>query len=329
MTDRQRQLKISLLLAVGITIVCGFITWLIFNKSEQTFSSPSGFGQRLPEVAYKFTIGGDGSTGPYKLSEPMAVDVADNGDIYVADTLNNQIKIFDKEGKFKKSFGGRELFYLPSDLVIGPEGIFVADSKNSRIQLFSLEGDFRKTFVSPEIGRQIGAMIPVALYCSSDGTLYVTDVFYQRVIIFDPKGQVVKYFGMPGSREGNLLYPNGITVNEKKKLIYVADSNNGRIQVFDLNGQFKGILKEDGRVLFLNMPRGIVTFDDIVFTVETFSHRVSAFRTDGANVLEKAVFGSRGLGDDQMNFPNDIALKGNVLCVADRANDRVLVYELK
>ncbi|WP_152908925.1 hypothetical protein [Thermincola ferriacetica] len=30
-----------------------------------------------------------------------------------------------------------------------------------------------------------------------------------------------------------------------------------------------------------------------------------------------------------MNFPNDIALKGNVLCVADRANDRVLVYELK
>ncbi|GAB4265212.1 6-bladed beta-propeller [Thermincola ferriacetica] len=205
----------------------------------------------------------------------------------------------------------------------------MADSKNSRIQLFSLEGDFRKTFVSPEIGRQIGAMIPVALYCSSDGTLYVTDVFYQRVIIFDPKGQVVKYFGMPGSREGNLLYPNGITVNEKKKLIYVADSNNGRIQVFDLNGQFKGILKEDGRVLFLNMPRGIVTFDDIVFTVETFSHRVSAFRTDGANVLGKAVFGSRGLGDDQMNFPNDIALKGNVLCVADRANDRVLVYELK
>ncbi|GAB4265218.1 hypothetical protein [Thermincola ferriacetica] len=114
MTDRQRQLKISLLLAVGITIVCGFITWLIFNKSEQTFSSPSGFGQRLPEVAYKFTIGGDGSTGPYKLSEPMAVDVADNGDIYVADTLNNQIKIFDKEGKFKKVSGAGNCFtYLP------------------------------------------------------------------------------------------------------------------------------------------------------------------------------------------------------------------------
>lgn len=115
----------------------------------------------------------------------MGVDITDNGDIYVTDTLNSLIKVFDRSGKFKTSFGGKNLIYLPSDLIVSSNSVYVVDGKNSRIQVFDLTGNFIKTFVGPEIGKKIGAWIPAAIAINSDGDIYAADVFYHRVIVFD------------------------------------------------------------------------------------------------------------------------------------------------
>ncbi|MDA8235618.1 MAG: 6-bladed beta-propeller [Clostridia bacterium] len=323
------QRLLSVFLIVAIISGSLIIGWLIYNqRDEDAGVFPAGILE-MPEAEFKFAIGGDGSKPDSVMSEPLGVDIADNGDIYVADTLNNRIKVFNKYGEFKLNFGDKNHVYLPSDLVIRDENVFVVDGKNSRIQIFELKGKFVKTFAGPEIGKKIGAWIPSAITISEMGDIYVTDVFFHRVIVFDNKGNIKRYFGLPGNGQGQLMYPNGIAVNDYG-YVYVADSNNGRIQVFDEKGKFVNTLSINDQTQKIVMPRGIyLSRQGLLYVADTFMHRISVFDVDKDVVTDTITFGSRGTGNDQMNFPNDISIRNNVLVIADRANNRVLVYNIK
>ncbi len=320
-----RQKFLSLALLVFIVLACLGI-WSIIDKSG-TFI-PTSVISFMPDAKFQFAIGGEGSTGENSLSEPMTVAIGDNGDIYVGDTLNSLVKVFDSKGKFKFSFGGKDLTYLPVDVAVAGKSVFVVDSKHSRIQVFDLTGRYQKPFAGPEIGKKIGAWIPSAIAVSGNGDVYAADVFYQRVIVFDKNGDVKTHFGFPGSGNGQMLYPNGIAVDSSGN-VYVADSNNQRIQIFDEKGKFVNTLNNDGQAFSFNMPRGItLSGDNLLYVVETFSHELRMLKLNKDGIKKTTVIGDRGVGDGQMNFPNDVAVKGSTLGVADRANNRVLVYHI-
>ena len=318
---------VTLILVIAILVVSAVIGWLVYKPKLSDFS-PKNIIISGPDLEFKFAIGGDSSKTETRMSGPMGVDIADNGDIYVADTLNSLVKVFDREGKFNNSFGGKNLFYLPSDLVVSGGSVYVVDGKNSRIQVFDLNGKFRKTFAGPEIGKKIGAWIPAAITINSKGDIYATDIFYHRVIVFDKDGQIKNHFGAPGNGRGQLSYPNGIAL-DKAGNVYVADSNNGRIQVFDAGGKFINTLnKNDEKVLF-SMPRGIAFGrKNYLYVAETFMHRLAIPEVNKDRVDNTITVGNRGVGNGEMNFPNDVAIKQNILAVADRANNRILVYSV-
>tara|TARA_Y100000780_G_C13696051_1_gene422882 strand:- start:94610 stop:94843 length:234 start_codon:yes stop_codon:yes gene_type:complete len=72
--------------------------------------------------------------------------VADNGEIFVADTINNRIQVYDDSGSFIKTFSSQgsqegQLFY-PFGIHIDNDGtLLICDTYNHRVQGFNQEGE--------------------------------------------------------------------------------------------------------------------------------------------------------------------------------------------
>ena len=113
-------------------------------------------------------------------------------------------------------------------------------------------------------------------------------------------------FGTRGSGDGQLDIPNSIAIATSGDM-YIADTNNHRIQKFDQNGNFisKFGTYGSGDGQFWN-PRGIViaTSGDM-YIADTNNHRIQKFDQNG-NFLMK--FGTRGSGDGQFNYPQGITI---------------------
>lgn len=84
-------------------------------------------------------------TTPGDFSKPAGVAVDGEGNLYVADTMNNRIEIFDADGQFVSTFGkngdGPGYFSRPKGVAIDSDGhIWVADGMQDRLQVFNKQG---------------------------------------------------------------------------------------------------------------------------------------------------------------------------------------------
>ncbi len=84
-------------------------------------------------------------TSPGDFSRPTNVAVDQDGNLYVADTWNDRIEIFDPDGKLIRTFGkagdGPGYFARPKGIAIDSDGhVWVADSVQDRVQVFTPEG---------------------------------------------------------------------------------------------------------------------------------------------------------------------------------------------
>lgn len=96
--------------------------------------------RRIGTAGKKHTL-----TGPGEFSLPTNVALDREGDVYVTDTLNNRVEIFDADGSFISEFGsagdGPGHFARPKGIVVDCDGhIWVADEIQSRVQVFDKDG---------------------------------------------------------------------------------------------------------------------------------------------------------------------------------------------
>jgi sugar lactone lactonase YvrE len=90
-------------------------------------------------------------TSPGDFAKPTGLAVDQEGNLYVADTLNNRIEIFDADGKFISAFGksgdGPGYFARPKGVAIDGDGhIWVADGMQDRVQVFNREAQLLISF---------------------------------------------------------------------------------------------------------------------------------------------------------------------------------------
>ena len=90
-------------------------------------------------------------TSPGDFAKPTGLAVDQEGNLYVADTLNNRIEIFDADGKFISAFGksgdGPGYFARPKGVAIDGDGhIWVADGMQDRVQVFNQEAQLLISF---------------------------------------------------------------------------------------------------------------------------------------------------------------------------------------
>jgi len=154
-------------------------------------------------------------------------------------------------------------------------------------------------------------------------------LFVLAVVAGTPSSALEEYtfvgsFGTPGSGDGEFLTPIGIAVDLQGN-IYVADTDNHRIQMLDGYGSFirqwGGEGGADGRFSY---PRGIAVDDGgRIYVADTGNHRVQVFAQNGSHLLS---FGSYGSGEYGLLQPSGIAVDTAYIYIADTGNNRIQVF---
>jgi len=123
----------------------------------------------------------------------------------------------------------------------------------------------------------------------------------------EPGYVFVKAWGEKGSGPGQFSDPTGIAVAGNE--VFVADSRNGRIQVFDLDGRFKRAFGKPGKGRGdLGRPMNLTIHGGELYVPEYFNDRVQVFALDGTS---KRMIGSSGSGPGQFNAPGGVAVAAN------------------
>lgn len=313
--------KKDLIIAILIFVILAllFFGWYYFMAKKDPFD---GLTSLKSNYQYKFSI-----YDPKHLQRPLGVAVSQLGDIFVADSVNHRVAVFDRNGAFRETLGGFGAgpgqFNYPTGLAVSGHKLYVADFYNQRVQVLSFSGKQLSVIPSARDRQKLGPVVmPVTVATDSQGNLYVSDLSSQRILVFNDTGELVRSFGKAGANPGEISYVNGIAVDDKGK-IFLANSNNGRIDQFAPDGTFIGTVPGSKG---LTNPKGITIHPEgrSLYVADIFSHRVIGINTDG-NVFE--TIGTRGLDVGTFNFPTAVTIDSQGrLYVADRENNRVQVF---
>jgi uncharacterized protein (TIGR03663 family) len=203
----------------------------IFSTDGELMNQFGAFGQSGSSVS--------AATGQFYGPRDVVVD--HNGLIYVSDTGNKRIQVFDASGRYLRSFGGPGIIAgrldEPVGLAIGPgerdasslDGLlYVADTWNLRMQVLTLDGAPQREWPIQGWDSQLPTNKPyVAL--DSAGRVYVSDPEGARVLVFDAQGAPLAVLGGPLS--GLFELPTGVLIDQQDRL-WVSDAGSQRLLRF-------------------------------------------------------------------------------------------------
>jgi DNA-binding beta-propeller fold protein YncE len=150
------------------------------------------------------------------------------------------ILVFDSEGNFLRSFG-EKLFAIPHGIWISPDDvIYCTDTGNHTVTKLSLDGEVLLTLgTKGKVGKPGNPFNRPSRAVESDsGDIFVSDGYgQQRVHKFSSDGDLLLSWGSKGSGPSQFTLPHSIWVDHEDR-VYVADRMNGRIQIFNTEGEF-------------------------------------------------------------------------------------------
>jgi DNA-binding beta-propeller fold protein YncE len=185
-----------------------------------------------------FTISGEWKATAGQLYGPRGIAVAaEDGTVWVADTGNKRIAVYDRFLKPIRTIGklgsGPLEFSDPVGIAVGPSGsIHVADAGNGRIQVLDAKGEFTRAIPVPKWNRNVEPHIEVG----DDGTIYATDPEGNALIAMKPSGELESRRTQDDSGRP-LARPTGVAIDRKNRILYVVNSGNSTISKWSLPGK--------------------------------------------------------------------------------------------
>jgi DNA-binding beta-propeller fold protein YncE len=270
--------------------------------------SPQGFRSTVSTTAiaaYKQSIY---SAGDGLLNRPSDVAVSPGGELFVADTGNRQICVYDSKGSFQRA-------------IITLDGSEVADHADDEplqpgqaVEPWRLES-------------------PMSLAFASDGRLYVVDSSLQMLLLFDAEGEFIR--GISFDEET----PTGVDVNVDShgyERVYVTFRSG--VATGDLDGSFDYAVMNWGReVAQFDNPTSVVTSGTATYVCDALNYRVQALTGFETSPVALWQFGSplpagEGLryqgADRRFGFPVDMCLTGDGrLIVVDGLSSELVVLD--
>lgn len=180
-----------------------------------------------------------GNFGAQELQRPTGLTRdARRGRIYVSDTRDNQIKVFDDNGNHIDTIGGwgegEGQFNGPTYISFKDDQLYVTDTLNSRVQIFSSDGKLVSTF--GKRGLSIGDLPrPKGVAIDQAGNIYVVESYYDYLLVFNNQGQLLLPIGGSGSDVGEFYLPAGVWTDQQDR-VYIADAFNGRVVILQYLG---------------------------------------------------------------------------------------------
>jgi DNA-binding beta-propeller fold protein YncE len=232
------------------------------------------------------------------------------GNFYVTTDTERGIVVFSPEGKYMKAVGPHHVHGLEIREENGTEYIYGARPDFHEVVKLKLDGEKVWSIGTPveaNIYTNVEAKIPVdtsstnnakaapakkpkqktfnpcALTVAPDGSIFVADGYGANYVLkFDKNRKFVKAFGGPGDVEGTFKTCHGIAIDLRgeKPLLFVCNRNIGRVEHWDLDGNFVSTIQKD-----LRMPAAVHIRGDYAVVPE-LQGRVTVLDREGKIVAQ-------------------------------------------
>lgn len=230
----------------------------------------------------------------FALITGLAIDDSDR--LFVSDSVLRHVVVFDPKLRAEATIA--EGMSSPAGLAIDNENrfLYVADTDLDQVLVYDADNFklLRKIGTAGQAHRLTEAgqfSRPTNVAVDSEGNLYVSDTFNNRVEIFDADGNFMSSFGKAGDGPGYFARPKGIAI-DKDGHVWVADTVQDRVQVFTREGRLLLWLGGHGILpgQFSAVQGLAIDKNSRVFTSEQYPGRVQMFRyvTNDEALQEKA-----------------------------------------
>lgn len=292
------------------------ILYLATYHGERDYKQSSAF--------LRFLIGNPAAT--INLTQPQAV-AAYRNKIYVADTAQAMVFVFDPIEKKVSFLGQGQGGKLQTPLGIAidnQENIWVSDGKQKKIFGYDSQGNLKMALgEADELVNPVGLAIDYNLH-----RLYVADSKLHAIHVYSLQDYKRLFkFGQKGKADGEFYYPTYLAVNPNNGNVYVSDSMNFRVQVFDKDGKFLSKFGRLGRNRGdFSRPKGVaVDSENHVYVVDAGFGNFQIF-DDQARLL--LFVGTNGNQTGEFSLPAGAYIdEQDRIYVADLWNRRVQVFQ--
>ena len=259
---------------------------------------------------------------------PTAVAIGSDQTIYVVDQHLRGVVIINREERRFELFRGSApgSLFQPVGVAVAEDGtLYVSDASSQAVYAYGA-GDLQFKMAYGGAG-VFDRPTSVALTAAGD-RIAVCDTGRHAVdVIETATGATIMTLGgnEHSPREGEFNFP--VTADfDAEGYLYVSDYLNFRIQVFDPAGDLDLIFGTAGdNPGDLNRPRGLVADAEngILYEVDGAFQLVQMFNLDGELLMW---FGEPGQGPGQFSLPSGIAMRDDLLVVADTLNHRIQFF---
>jgi len=220
--------------------------------------------------------------GQAKLVSPIDIAIDDaGGKIYLSDSKQGVIKIFERAGKQFVGEIGKGLLARPTGITVNKKTseLLVVDTRSAHIFRYDLHDRHLKGKFGGKGSAPGRLNFPTNIYAAEDGTIFVSDSLNFRIQTFSPAGEFLGGFGSAGDSPGYFSRPRGVALDSEGN-IYVVDGLFDNVQIFDR--QFR-LLMAFGRSGHgygqFWLPSGIfIDANDLIYVSDYYNKRVQIFQ---------------------------------------------------
>jgi DNA-binding beta-propeller fold protein YncE len=266
-----------------------------------------------------------GEESKNSLTRPYGCATDSEGRIYATDV--GRVFVFDEKNK-KLSFIGDEAstgkLAVPLGIAVSHDGkVYVADSARKRVFVYDSKWDFLTAFGKKgELDTPTGVAID-----EKRGKLYVADTKKHDIMVYAlADGKLLKTVGGRGEAVGKFNYPTNIVL-DKEGNIYVTDTGNFRVQVFDPDWKnIRTVGSIGDKPGNFSRPKGIaLDSEENLYVVDTEFNNIQVFNKKGDLLI---FIGEGGFAPGRFNSPSGICIDAeDRIIVADGMNGRLQVLQ--
>jgi len=270
---------------------------------------------------------------PLSMIRPNCISVVENETLYITDQERQAVVVLDlKKPKSRLIAKAGDIFFVsPVGVAICGDLLAVSDSALGEVFLLDSNDKLIRTLKKSNPSRSAkpsGFSRPTGMAWDSEAKLlYVVDTLANEVCVFDPtSGRMVRRFGSHGTNPGQFNYPTHIFLGPDGT-IYVTDSLNFRVQMFDKAGKYRFHIGKLGDASgHLAVPKGVgVDKFGHIYIVDSYLSTVQIFDQQGRYLLG---IGGPGSESGQFQVPTGIAIDSeNKIYVCDSLNNRVQILQ--
>jgi hypothetical protein len=258
--------------------------------------TPTPMSRSFKKIYTFDTLWGSKGSELSQVNDPEWIAVSPDGRIFIADTANNRILVWDKDGKPIKAYG-----------------------------TFGTRADWRNP---PQFNH------PAGVFVYPSNQIYVADTLNNRIVVLDEHGLVISTWGTQGSGNSQFNLPRGLCEDHFWN-IWVLDSGNSRVQIFSNMGVFNSAwgsfgaqaeAKANTRTAIMNVPLGLgLNSIDQAIVGDTGNSLMEVSNNGGVPVTVLGWYGDNG--PYEFKEPSGVVItQSGIAAIADGISGRVVFY---